>query len=383
MPTARTPLRIVHAVLSLDVGGLERIVLGLARAARRGGQWVAVVCVERPGRLAVHAEAAGAVVVSLDKPPGRRPEYVGKAARILDGLKADVVHTHQIGAAWYFGSAARLRGGPPVLHTEHGNHFARTNGYVEALKARLFFHKAAKRVDRFCCVSREIAASAARWRTVAKAKIDVVPNGIDPNRTEGATREEVRAMLGLPPGAFLIGTVGRLTEVKRQDLLIRAFARIGLNIPESHLVLVGDGPDRGILEALAKSSEIADRVHFAGYQTCPEEYFRAIDVFALTSRSEGFPVSLLEAWAAGKPVVSTAVGGIPEVMVDGKTGILVPAGDEIALANAFSGLQADPALAARLGEAGRAELLNKYSLDKTYEEYRRRYLDLIDARSIS
>lgn len=374
-------LRIVHAVLSLDVGGLERIVLGLVRAARRNGNSVAVVCIERRGQLADHAEAEGAEVASLEKPPGRWPEYVGRAARVLDNLKPDVIHTHQIGAAWYLGRAAVSRGGPPVLHTEHGNHFARTTGWLEALKARLFFRNAGQCIDRFCCVSREIAQAATRWGTIPTKKIDIVPNGIDPDRANGSPRDEVRAKLGLSPRAFLVGTVGRLAEVKRQDVLIRAFALLHVKVPESHLVLVGDGPDRVALEALAMSTGVADRVHFVGYQNNPEEYFRALDVFALTSRSEGFPVSLLEAWSAGRPVVSTAVGGIPEVVVDGETGILVPVGDDGALASAFIRIHSEPGLAAKLGLAGRASLLNKYSLDSTYDEYRRRYLELISART--
>ena len=143
------PLHVVHGVLSLDVGGLERLVLSLVRAAREQGHRVSVVCIERRGVLAVEAEAAGATVVSLDKPPGRLPAFVSRATQQLAELKPDVVHTHQIGAAWYLGQAARSIGGVPVLHTEHGNQFARSLSWWNAVKARLLLRQTARYIHSF------------------------------------------------------------------------------------------------------------------------------------------------------------------------------------------------------------------------------------------
>lgn len=373
-------LHITHGVLSLDVGGLERLVIGLVQTARQRGHRVSVVCVERPGHLAAEAEAAGAAVVSLDKPYGRHPEYIDRAASVLADLRPDVIHTHQIGATCLLGRAARRLAPPciPVLHTEHGNLFAGRPGWWRTFKARLLVRSAARMVDRFCCVSAEIASAVAWWRTVPRAKVELVPNGVPTDRGDDLPPPEmVRRSLGIPADAMVVGTVGRLVEVKRQDLLIRAVGRLRVRLPGVRLLLVGDGPERPRLEALAAGLGLSDRVHFAGYQPCPEQFLRAMDVFCLSSRSEGFPVSLLEAWAAERPVVCTAVGGIPNILTDCITGRLVPSGDEAALTDALADVLDDPAVAAGLGRAGRAEVATRYSLDRMGETYERRYRELI------
>lgn len=367
------PLHITHGVFALDVGGLERLVLGLIRAGVAAGHRVSVVCVERRGQLAADAEAAGATVVSLDKPPGRHRAFVDRAGEVFARLNPDVIHTHHIGAAWYLGPASR-RLGLPVVHTEHGNQFAIQAGWPQMVRWRLFFHVAARSVAHFCCVSDEIAAAVTRWGTVPRAKVAVIPNGIPLDLpADLPDPAAVRASVGIPQGAPVIGTVGRLAEVKRQDILIRALLKLSSEFPDARLLLVGDGPERLRLEDQARDLGLSARVRFAGYQPRPEEFLRAMDVFALTSRSEGFPVSLLEAWRSGLPVACSAVGGIPAVVADGVNGLLFPAGDEAATAAALGTLLRDRELAARLGSAGRDEFRQKYSMDRMAAEYDRLY----------
>ncbi len=374
-----SPLHIVHGVLSLDVGGLERIVLSLVRAGRLRGHRVTVVCVERSGTLATEAETAGATVVSLDKPPGRLPGYVTKAGDVLTGLKPDVLHTHQIGAAWYLGQAARSLG-VPVLHTEHGNEFARSPSWIKTLKVRLFLRHTARFVGKFCCVSQEIASAVTRWRTVPRSKVEVVPNGITTDApTDLPAPAATRASLNIPDDAPVIGTVGRLAEVKRQDILIRAVAKLRTAIPDVQLVLVGDGPERSRLEALTREVGFASHTHFVGYQSRPEQYLRIMTVFALTSRSEGFPVSLLEAWLANVPAVCSAVGGIPSVLTHETDGLLFPYADEAALISSLTRLLEDRALRERLAGAGNRVVRERYSLERMAADYETRYRELIAA----
>lgn len=373
------PLHIVHGVHSLDVGGLERLVLGLVRAGVAAGQRVSVLCVEHPGQLADEAVTAGATVVSLGKPAGRHPEFIDHAAEVLAALRPDAVHTHQIGAAWYLGRAAGWLG-VPVVHTEHGNHFARESGWAGVLKARLFFRTAARSVGRFCCVSDEIAAAVTRWGTVPRSKVEVIPNGIPLHPPADLLAPAlVRASLGIPDGVPVVGTVGRLAEVKRQDVLLRAAARLSREFPDVRVLLVGDGPERATLETLARDLGLAPRVHFAGFQSRPEEFLRVMDVFALTSRSEGFPVSLLEAWRAGRPVACSAVGGIPAVVRNTENGLLFPSGDDAAAAIVLAALLRNRDLAARVAAAGRAEFRRKYSLDRMAGEYDRLYRESLAA----
>jgi glycosyltransferase involved in cell wall biosynthesis len=372
-PPRPKPPHVLHAVLSLDLGGLERLVLDLVRVGQRRGSRQLIVCIERPGKLADQARELGAEVFCLDKPPGRSTAAINDAATLLSKLRPDVVHTHQIGALWYLGQAARQER-VPVVHTEHSDHVAHARGWWNKLKNRLRWRASGRLAQRFCCVSEDIARSVARWGTVPRGRIEVVLNGIDTelyaDRSAGGA---VRSELAIPAEARVVGTIGRLVEVKRQDLLLRAFAGLPREGAELRLLIVGDGPERPHLEALASELGIRERSIFAGYQSRPERYLQAMDIFALTSRHEGLPLALLEAWAAGVPIVSSAVGGVPKVVEHGRAGLLFASGDEAALIRSLRQLLGDASLATRLAEAGRAVVKERYSLERMADDYARQY----------
>ncbi|MBV8610094.1 MAG: glycosyltransferase [Singulisphaera sp.] len=367
-------LLVAHVVLSLDCGGLERVVLDLIRGGAAVGQRTAVIGLERPGVLATEAERSGAAIVCLSKRPGIRPGVIDRVKSTLRELRPDVVHTHQIGALFYAGPAAKGVGIPSIVHTEHGKHF---DG---RFRTRLLGQLAGRYAAKFFCVSADIASEVLAHRIVPRRKIHVVPNGIDTARFAGhGDAGPLRQSLGIPAGAAVVGTVGRLDVIKRQDLLIRAFVRVGQRISEPHLLLVGDGPLLRDLRELASGLGLLGRVHFVGYQAEPERYLRMMDVFALTSRSEGMPLAVLEAWAAGIPVIASRVGGLPEMIDDGRTGVLFDSGDEDALVEALCGLLTDAGRAGRIGEAGRLRVESLYSLRRMVESYRCHYLELIDS----
>ncbi len=378
-----SPLRILHGVISLDVGGLERIVTDLARTGQRHGHTVSALCLERPGTLAGELQSKGISVEGLDKPPGIRPELVEKIESILREMKPDVIHTHQVGPLWYLGRAA-ARSGIPVIHTEHIDNVAKAKGIWKKLKCRLLWRRAAKYADRFCCVSQDIADSAGRWGTVPSRKLAVVLNGIDTNVfAERAESLTLRRSLGIPDDARVIGSVGRLNEVKRQDLLIRAVAALRSGLPNVRLLLIGDGPEKENLIVLSKELGLSEAVIFGGYQSQPQRFLQGMDIFAMSSRLEGLPLALLEAWAAGLPVVSSDVGGIPKVVKSGTNGLLFPNGDLEQLVASLERLLSDPELAAEIGRAGRATVLESYTLDRMAAEYERHYREVIDGRGIA
>ena len=306
---------------------------------------------------------------------------MSQAVEVLARLQPSVLHTHQIGALWYLGRAAKQIGGIPVLHTEHGNHLDHAKSWLHGWKSRLFWYWAGKAAGRFCCVSDEIAQAVARWHTIPKRKIHVVINGV---RTEGladrSPRQTVRRELGIPAEAPVIGSVGRLSEIKRQTLLLQAMAGLTQRFPAVRLLLVGAGPERERLEQEASDLGIRDRVYFAGYQAEPGRYLQAMDVFALSSRSEGLPIALLEAWAAGLPVVSSAVGGIPKTVTHGENGLLFASGDVVALGAALALPLNEPSLASRLGRAGQRTVEAQYSVQRMANDYERHYECLLAAR---
>jgi glycosyltransferase involved in cell wall biosynthesis len=367
-------LRVTHVVLSLDVGGLERGVLNQLREGRKLGQQVSVLCLERPGELAPQAEAIGARVVCLYKRPGLRPGMFRSISSTVRELAPDVLHTHHIAALFYAGPAARRLGVPLVVHTEHGR-----KNYAGRFRTRLLGRLAARYAQRFFCLTEDMAAAIVRHRIAARDRIRVIFNGIDTAcYARRADSARVRQQLGIPINAPVIGTIGRLNEIKRQDVLLGAFARLRKRFPEAHLLLVGDGPLRSELEALSLKLGLVGSIHFAGYQPHTTAYLQAMDIFALTSRSEGMPQAALEACAAGVPVVATRVGGLPELIESGKSGILVTPGDEPAVSEAIERLLADRTLAQELAGRAHRRVMELFDVRQMAEDYHRQFISLLD-----
>ena len=372
-------LHVVHVVLSLDVGGLERNVVNQVREGQKLGQRVSVVCLERPGTLAEQVRALGGKVVSLDKRAGLRPGLVLRMRRVLAALRPDVVHTHQLATLLYGGMAARTLGVPVVLHTEHGR-----EPYATRRKTRILGRLAGCFADRFYCLTQDMA-SAVRAAGVAGDRVRLIQNGIDISKFTETVYDTaaLRQSLSIPLDAPLIGTVGRLSEVKRQDVLICAFARVRDRYPDARLILVGDGPLLEELRALANGIGIGDAVHFVGYQPHSAPYLQAMDIFALTSRSEGMPQAVLEASVMGLPVVASRVGGLPEVINDGVTGILFEPGDDQGIATALCDLIADPQRRRELGAAAKARVQVNFSVTRMAGEYQRDALEVFRAKASS
>jgi glycosyltransferase involved in cell wall biosynthesis len=219
-------------------------------------------------------------------------------------------------------------------------------------------------------------------RIVPPSKVRVIRNGIDPARFQvRKENKEPRQTLGIPPGAPVVGTVGRLTSVKRQDLLLKAFAQLRQRIPQAHLLIIGDGPLKAELQNLAKQFGIEQVTHFVGYQAEPQKFLHLCDVFALTSASEGIPQALLEACAAGIPAVGSRVGGVPEVIEHGRTGLVFAHGDKDGLTACLVNLLHDPDFARSLAEAARSHVEAHFHIRRMAREYHQQFVELLGRQS--
>ncbi|HWE28834.1 MAG TPA: glycosyltransferase [Polyangia bacterium] len=355
---------------SFGVGGGERVALDLAAGQRARGADVVVVSLEEPadGPMAAEYAAHGIPIVRLAKRAGGIDvALVGKLAWALRQRGIDIVHTHNPPPLIYGAPAARLAGARCV-HTKHGANAMRG-------RRRLLARAAALCCDAFVAVSATTAEQARANGEVAPAKLSTIENGIDLSRfaPSATMRATVRAELGLPADAFVVGTVGRLVREKNQPLLVRALApHLSAQL---RLVVVGDGPEKPALDAaVAALGERAQWVARLGARGDVPRLLHALDVFALSSDSEGLPLVIVEAMAASLPVVSTAVGGIPAVIVDGTngsqaTGALVPRGDAAALGSRLWQLASAPALGVSWGEEGRRRALARYSAQRMIDDY--------------
>jgi glycosyltransferase involved in cell wall biosynthesis len=360
-----SPLRIAHLLSSFGMGGQERVALDLAVAQKALGHEVIAISLahEPEGPLAVDFRANGIVAETIPKTAaGFDAALPLKLAARFRKERIAIVHTHNPQPLIYGALAAKLAGARAV-HTKHG---ANPGG-----GRRFVLRRAAARLcDAFVAVSRETEEIARTNHEVAEEKLITIPNGIQLARfhPDPAARAEVRRELSIPEGAWLVGTVGRLWPEKDQALLLRAAARtLG---PDRQVALVGSGIEEARLRA--QVAELGDRaryVHFLGLRRDVPRVLAALDVFALTSVTEGLPLVIPEAMATGLPVVATAVGGIPSVLDEGMTGLLVPKSDAEKLEAAFERLAGDRELARAMGARARDVALRRYEAKRMAASY--------------
>ncbi len=356
-------LKVAHVLSSLGMGGQERIALDLAARQAEAGHDVVVISLDaRPrGPLAADFEASGIEVAHAPKTRRFDLPLATSLAALLRRRHVDIVHTHNPLPLIYAAPAARLSGAA-VVHTKHGMNPA--SGRQIWLRRR-----AASLARAFVAVSDHTATVAHEAGESPPGRLYVVPNGIELSRfgAHAGGRDGVRAELGVPEGAHLLGTVGRLFTEKGHDFLLRAVEP--LLSDELHLAIIGDGPEARALADRTGELRRGDAVHLLGPRQDVPRLLCALDAFVLPSVREGLPLVVPEAMASSLPVIATAVGGLPTVVEDDRTGFLVEYGDEAALRARIAALAADPGLCRRLGERGRERALAEFSVETMLARY--------------
>ncbi|MBI5522089.1 MAG: glycosyltransferase [Desulfarculus sp.] len=367
METKAQPLTVLQVVISLRTGGLERLVLDMARLAPGAGLRPAVAVLDEPGELAAHL-APGVPLALLHKRPGLDFSLVGGLRRFMRQHQVDVVHAHNPGAAFYAGLAARLERRPMVT-TLHGANFEgdRTLRMLTRLSARMGRY--------LVCVGQEARATAQASEKVPARRLRVIHNGVDLVRfaPDPAARSRLRRSLGIADDQAVIISVGRLSFEKDCVTLFEALRLLAGLRRRPRLWLVGDGPQMPAYQEAVGQLGLDQVVRFWGNRQDVAELLGAADVFALSSLSEGISIAILEAMACGLPVVATAVGGNPELVQEGRSGLLVPPRSPQALASALARCLEDPPWSHGLGREGRALAQGRFSLQAMVEAYARLY----------
>lgn len=352
---------IVHVLSSYGVGGQERVALDLAIGQKARGHEVSVISLAPPpdGAMADEFAAAGIAVGRVAKRDGLDPTLVPRLVHELRQRHADVVHTHNPLPLIYGAPAARLVRAASI-HTKHG---INPGGCCH----RLLRRTAACLTHAFVAVSDATAVRACEQRDTALTKLHTIPNGIRLDRyaPDAEARAAARVELGLGD-AWVVGTVGRLDAVKNQAMLVRAMAPILSS--RVRLVIIGEGDARPEVEAAIRELAEPRWVVMTGRRMDVPRLVHAFDVFALSSKTEGLPLVVPEAMAAGLPIVTTDVGGLPSVVDDQQTGLIVPA-DERVFARALAVLEADRERARAMGASGRRVALARFSYDRMVDAY--------------
>ena len=370
---ART--RVMYMAHAFDVGGAEDMVLNLVR--HLPPRFEPTVCaIHHLGAIGREIEQAGVPTTVLGLNPGlRRPWDVARLRGFLRQARPHIVHTFLLTASVYGRLAAMLARVPVVIGTEQNVYHAKRLRH--ALAERLLMAGTARVVASAASVREHYIRSV----HVNPAKVDVIYNAVDWNHLQTTmSRDEMRHALRLPAGAPVLAIIGRLTRQKGHIYLFEAIARTAALAP-AHLIVAGDG-DLGLaLRDRAAALGLTARVHFLGVRRDVGNLLNAADVFVLPSLWEGLPLALVLAMGAGVAVISTTVGGIPELIEDGRTGLLVRPADSIELGRALSRLIAEPDLRRRLAGAACAALRPRFGVDACITSVTALYDRLIDGRA--
>ncbi len=354
---------ILHIVISFETGGLERFVLDLIRLSANHFNH-RVVCLERPGELVPSGGLNN--ITCLNMKPGLQLKCVVDLCSFAKKNQIDLIHTHNEKALFY-GAISGLLSGIPVVHTKHGKNQI-------TFKSRLRNHLLSHFCDRIVTVSRDAALQCIREEKISADKVMTIWNGVDTNTfSSGRETSSLKAALGINAGIPVIGIVARLDTVKDHPTLFAACRILKESGADFRLLVVGDGPLKDSLIKLTESLGLQRNITFTGGRRDVPDLMNVMDIFVLSSISEGISLTLIEAMACELPIVTTDAGGNPEVVLDGVTGFLVPPTNPSALAEKLLLLMNDSEARTRMGAAGRMRAVGNFSIEKSVQEYEKCY----------
>jgi glycosyltransferase involved in cell wall biosynthesis len=365
--------RVLQVILSLNPGGTERLVLELVRRLHADVPML-VCCLDEPGAWAGELQTRDIELVALRRGPGFRPELGRAIAAAGHRHRATLIHAHHYSPFVYSCLARMWHPGMRLVFTEHG----RTSDAPPSAKRRTINWMLGRLPHRVFAVSEDLKVHLVA-EGFARASVDVIYNGIDigPLPTP-ALRAAKREALGLSESDLLIGTIGRLDPVKDLGTLITAVAQLPATV-RKRLIIIGDGAERLRLERTAGELDDPSRVVFLGHRDDARDWLAACDVYVNSSVSEGVSLTILEAMAAGLPVIATRVGGTPEV-VNESCGRLIPSRDPSALTAALVTLAQNADQRRTLGQLARQRVETRFTVDRMVDQYRAVYESSNDNR---
>jgi glycosyltransferase involved in cell wall biosynthesis len=332
-----------------------------------------VVCLFRPGWLKEQCESQGIETHVLQMRGMIDWQWIRAAALLVRQRGIALIHAHEFTGNTYGTLLAKLAG-VPLIATVHGKNY-----YWEQIKRRLAYRLVC-RLGTMVAVSEDLRRFVIRQVGVPERRIEVIYNGIEVIPTIGPEEaRQRRTELGVPEGERIVGAVGNLYPVKGHKYLLETVPRVLAALPRTTFLIVGRGELESSLKREVERQGFGHRVRVLGFRDDVRALLAVMDVFALPSLSEGLPIALLEAMASGRPVVATNVGGVPELLVDGETGFLVPPRDSEALASRLIWLLKDGEAAKRLGVNGRKRVLQHFSLQSMATDYQRLYEECLRA----
>jgi sugar transferase (PEP-CTERM/EpsH1 system associated) len=361
---------------SLHVGGAEVLAARLARQLQSSFRFV-FVCLDEQGTLGDELSKEQFAVRVLGRRPGFDARCTWQLQQILKQERVDLVHAHQYTPFFYSLIARVLCRKPAILFTEHGRTFPDFRRPKRVLVNRLLL----ERRDRVVAVGKSVREALLRFEGIPKERVTVIYNGMNTAAYAPGVhdRNAVRAELGVGAEDLVILQVARLDPIKDHATALRTLEHVVWHHKHARLVLVGEGPELGNIQNLIRERGLETSVRVLGLRKDIPRLMRAADIFLLTSLSEGIPLTLIEAMAAGLPIVATQVGGVPELVEEGITGLLAPVADDAYLADCILRLARNPQLCEQMGELARQAAGRYFSESQMHAHYHHLYEEMLNA----
>lgn len=372
---------VCHIVSGDRWAGAEVQVAALLSCLARDPRFQLSAILLNPGRLAETVKGLGVPARVIPESQNNFWAIVRQASDFLRTRNVQILHSHRYKEHLVSAVVARQRGIPFMVETVHGLQEPQSGWrfFRHSLILQLDRWLARRIADRVICVSPEIAAKLRPL--VPNSRLVTILNGVEADSVRTTlTREEAKVRLGIAPHHAVLGAVGRLEPVKKLDHFLRAAAEVLAVHPSCSFVLAGEGNERERLERLSRNLGMHDRAYFLGHRNDIYDVMRAMDMLVMPSEHEGLPMVLLEALSLGVAVVARDVGGIPEVIRDGETGVLVRSGDAGSLAAACLRVLKDEALRRKLAEAGARHVRENFSAERNADQVAQLYRNLTGAR---
>lgn len=365
-------VKILHVTFNMGIGGTEQVIRQIIENSDPERFQHEILCIDGIiGALGEELQSKGIYIEYTQRKPGTDLKLAGFIRSYIRRRKVNVLHCHQY-TPYFYGVLGAMFSKTKVVLTEHGRfypeHHSNKRRFINPLLALASTHLTA--------ISRSTADALSEYEYFKRGKIKVIYNGIKDLKCQGHSREQLLNELNLKNDNRYIGTISRLEPIKNQAMMLKAFHQVKKKVTKLKLVIIGDGAKMQDLKKLAITLGIEEDVIFTGFLNNPQRYISLFEIFLLSSFSEGTSMTLLEAMSLSKPCVVTNVGGNPEIIIHGETGLVVSSDDGDAFARSIMQLLADGVQKNKLGESGRLRFLKYFSAAHMIESYQSLYVDV-------
>lgn len=366
-------LKVLHLTYDMRIGGTEMVIKNIIEGSDSAAYEMSIFCIETPlGPWGEQLAAGGIKVTAHERQPGFDVALIKAIRAHLKQEQMDVIHCHQY-TPWVYGSLAAIGLQTRVIFTEHGRFYPDSSSW----KRKLVNPWLCRVTDAITAISEATRIALAQFENLPVQRIETIYNGIQPLMVESEEIESLRHQLGLQSDTVVLGTVARMDPIKNHPMMLEAFAKVVRQFPNTVLFLVGDGEERKRLDEKIASLSLEGKVFLPGYQSDPRVYIALMDVFLLSSLSEGTSMTLLEGMSLSKPCVVTDVGGNPEIIRDGYNGLVTKMDDADDFAEKIMGLLAQPNLRKKFASNALVRYRADFEVDRMVQRYAQLYLGAI------